>query len=369
MRRRIKNFSQLLAGPNETPMLLTVSTTHTPATDLGYILHKNPARVHTFRQSYGTAHVFYPEATQQRCTAALLVEVDPIGLVRNRRGDIGPAGLLGQYVNDRPYAASSLLSVAIADVFGSALNGRCADRPLLVSERFPLEFHLPALPGRGGPALLRSLFEPLYAVDAVRLPLDERFPQWGDSWYHDTRLQTTTTVQDALAHLYVLIPVLDNDKHYWVGESEVEKLLRHGEGWLSRHPEREVIVQRYLKHRRSLARLALDRLLEADGVEAETDLDDEVEVARSDTREQTLEKPLSQPEARRPQEPIIPRADPFREPVAGARRRKKSGGAGTAALPPHPSPCHGNDLSQYAVDLVLPTEVLRSRCGSSIPFQ
>src|SRR5258708_5001126 len=280
-------------------MLLTITTTRAPATDLAYILHKNPARVHSFRQSYGTAQVFYPEASPERCTAALMLEIDPVGLVRNRRGDGGPAGLLGQYVNDRPYAASSLLSVAIADVLGSALNGRCSDRPELVDQPLPLEFRLPALPARGGPALLRSLFEPLgYTVSATRLPLDEKFPQWGDSWYYDTRLQITSTVQRALAHLYVLIPVLDNDKHYWVGESEVEKLLRHGEGWLSSHPEREAIVQRYLKHRRSFARLALDRLLEADGAEAETEQDDEKEVARSEAREQALEKGLSLNERR-----------------------------------------------------------------------
>ena len=97
-------------------MLLTITTTHQPATDLGYLLHKNPARLHSFELSFGQAHVFYPEATAERCTAALLLDVDPVGLVRNRRGP-GQGGTLDQYVNDRPYVASSLLSVAISRVF------------------------------------------------------------------------------------------------------------------------------------------------------------------------------------------------------------------------------------------------------------
>src|ERR1700722_20384602 len=112
-------------------MLLTLTTTHKPATDLGFLLRKNPARRHEFNLSFGKAHIFYPEATAERCTVALLVEVDPVGLVRNRRGPSGEGRALEQYVNDRPYAASSFLSVAIAQVYGSALNGKCKERPEL----------------------------------------------------------------------------------------------------------------------------------------------------------------------------------------------------------------------------------------------
>jgi hypothetical protein len=83
-------------------MLLTISTTHQPATDLGYLLAKNPARAQSFDLSFGQAHVVYPEATAARCTAALVLDVDPVGLVRGRRGPEGEGGLLTQYVNDRP---------------------------------------------------------------------------------------------------------------------------------------------------------------------------------------------------------------------------------------------------------------------------
>ncbi len=127
-------------------MLLTLTTTHHPATDLGFLLHKNPSRTQSFDVSFGRAHVTYPEAGDDRCTAALVLDVDPIALVRRKRGPRGEGGLLRQYVNDRPYAASSFLSVAISRVFGSALGGRCNDRPELVDTELPLEVGVAALP-------------------------------------------------------------------------------------------------------------------------------------------------------------------------------------------------------------------------------
>jgi 3' terminal RNA ribose 2'-O-methyltransferase Hen1 len=244
-------------------VLLTLTTTHRPATDLGHLLRKNPERVQAFKLTFGQAHIFYPEATAERCTVALLVEVDPVGLVRNRRGPAGEGGLLDQYVNDRPYAASSFLSVAIADVFGSALAGQSKDRPELAEQAIPLRATLSALPCRGGEEFLRKLFEPLgYRVTATRLPLDPRFSEWGESAYYRVEFEATLRLHQLLSHLYVLVPVLDNDKHYWVGDDEVEKLLRHGEGWLAAHPEREAITRRYLKHQRSLVTDALAQLVD-----------------------------------------------------------------------------------------------------------
>lgn len=242
-------------------MLLTLSTTHRPATDLGYLLRKNPARAQSFSLTFGRAHVFYPEAAEDRCTAALLVEVDPVGLVRSRRGPACEGGLLDQYVNDRPYAASSFLSVALADVFGTALSGACKERPELADQPLPLEVTLPAVPVRGGEEFLRRLFEPLgYQVAATRLPLDAPFPDWGEGALHRVTLAAKLPLHRLLSHLYVLVPVLDNDKHYWVGDDEVAKLLRHGEGWLAAHPARDVIARRYLKHRRGLVDDALEQL-------------------------------------------------------------------------------------------------------------
>jgi 3' terminal RNA ribose 2'-O-methyltransferase Hen1 len=274
-------------------MLLRLTTTHSPATDLGYLLHKNPSRAQSFSLSFGKAHVFYPEASPERCAVALLVEVDPVALVRNRRGPRGDGGALEQYVNDRPYAASSFLSVALAEVFGSAMSGRCKDRPELVDMPLPLQVSISALPCRGGDVFLRKLFGPLgYTLAARRLPLDESFPEWGESPYFHVELEARLPLRQLLSHLYVLMPVLDDDKHYWVGADEVEKLLRHGEGWLASHPERETITRRYLKHQRSLVDDALAQL--ADESEPNPD-----EVAESNAlEEQTVEQKINLNEQR-----------------------------------------------------------------------
>jgi 3' terminal RNA ribose 2'-O-methyltransferase Hen1 len=249
-------------------MLLTVSTTRAPATDLGYLLHKHPGRVQSFPQSVGTAHVFYPDAGDERCTAALLLEVDPIGLVRGRKGPSGDGFALGQYVNDRPYAASSMLAMAVKDVFRTALAGRCTARPELAAAPIPLEISVTAVPCRGGAGLLGQLFGPLgWRVDAATAPLDPAMPQWGDSGYLDVRLTGDLRLADALNHLYVLLPVLDDAKHYWVSNDEVDKLIRAGGGWLASHPEKALITRRYLAHQRELTQSALARLAEVDDTE------------------------------------------------------------------------------------------------------
>ncbi|MFH9083755.1 3' terminal RNA ribose 2'-O-methyltransferase Hen1 [Streptomyces sp. NPDC017673] len=273
-------------------MFVTISTTGTaanPATDLGYLLHKHPDKAQAFSTSYGTAHVFYPEADAERCTAALLLETDTLALVRRGKGKGkgkgrggAPDAALAQYVNDRPYAASSLLAVALSTVFSSALRGVCNARPERAAAPLPLRVEVPALPARGGAALVRRLFEPLgWSVTADPVPLDTAFPEWGDSRYVRLVLESDRlTLAEALRHLYVLLPVLDDAKHYWVSADEVDKLLRAGEGWLAGHPEQQLITSRYLSRRWSLTRqarerLELVRLAEADDSEVE-DIDNAV---------------------------------------------------------------------------------------------
>lgn len=267
-------------------MLLEISTTHTPASDLGYLLHKHPGRVQTFKLAFGDAHVFYPEVTAERCVAALLIDVDPVALVRGK----GCERTLDQYVNDRPYVASSMLAVAIAQVFGTALAGNCKDRPELVATAIPLSARIASIPCHGGEVLLRRLFEPLgYQLTVTAHPLDAQVPEWGESSLFTVTIDGTKTLSDMLSHLYVLIPVLDNEKHYWVGDDEVAKLLRHGEGWLAGHPERELIATRYLKYRRNLADEAIKQLREQDG-----DGPEEIEAdSPDDPREEVAEHRLS----------------------------------------------------------------------------
>lgn len=245
-------------------MLLTVTTTHRPATDLGFLLHKHPDKAQSFSVSSArTAHVFYPVATQEECTAALLLDVDPIALVRGGRD----TATLDHYVNDRPYVAGSMLAVAIGAVLRTAMAGVSAAQELADSA-IPLDLHLPVVPTRGDVDLVTRMFAPLgWDVVATALPMDPQFPEWGDAAYVDLRLSATLRLADALKHLYVLLPVLDNAKHYWVNEDEIEKLLRAGDGWLGEHPERELISRRYLRHRETYVRSALARLAEADDME------------------------------------------------------------------------------------------------------
>lgn len=270
-------------------MLLTITTTQTPATDLGYLLHKHPDRFQSFDLSFGKAHVFYPEVTEEHCTCCLMLDVDPVGMVRGKKRN--QSFLLGHYVNDRPYVASSFMSVAISQVFGSALNGRCKDRPESVLTPIPLTAKLDVLPVRGGEDFLHQMFEPLgYTVEASRHPLDELFPEWGESSYYSVTISGTVTLTELLTHLYVLIPVFDNSKHYFVGDDELEKLLSKGESWLASHPEKEEITRRFLKHRYGLFRQALARLVE----EEQTEEGEETPIAE----EEALEKPMSLNEQR-----------------------------------------------------------------------
>lgn len=269
-------------------MLLTITTTHQPATDLGFLLHKNPNGVHSRDMSFGTAHLVYSEATEERCTAALIVEVDPVGLVRGRKGPKGNEASLAQYVNDRPYAASSFLSAGITKLLGTALGGRSKERPELAWAAIPLSVRLPVVPVRGGEELLRRLFEPLgYEISATSILLDVTFPEWGDSRYFDVTLTAARRLRDLLEHVFVLLPVLDDDKHYWVGSDEVDKLLKRAGDWLGDHPERELITRRYLRHDRQLTTDALARLLIDDAT------DPNETGAAHDREEEVVEQPIS----------------------------------------------------------------------------
>jgi 3' terminal RNA ribose 2'-O-methyltransferase Hen1 len=246
-------------------LLLTITTTHRPATDLGFLLHKHPESHQTFEVSVGTAHVFYPEAGDDRCTAALLLDIDPVTLARGAKRES-----LRQYVNDRPYVASSFMSSAIAEVFGTAMAGNCRSRPELAASPIPLVARLSALPCRGGEPLLRRLLEPLgYDVAVTTHAVDERFPDWGDARHLAVELRAAVRLSELLSHLYVLIPTLDRDKHYWMARDEVDKLVRRGGDWLAGHPDRDLIVNRYLGGLRHLTSEALDRLVASDQPEQE----------------------------------------------------------------------------------------------------
>lgn len=266
-------------------MFLQITTTHKPATDLGHLLRKNPARMHDIDLAFGKARLFYPEASEDKCSAVLMLDVDPVALVRGKGGG---DGLLEQYVNDRPYGASSFLSVAMGRMMREAMSGRSRDRQSLAETKIPLEIVVSPLPARGGPELVTKLFEPLgYTVSCDPIAIDPQRKDWGLSPYVTLTLTGKELLSNVLTHLYVLIPVLDARKHYFIGDDEVAKLLMRGEGWLQAHPERELIVTRYLKGRRTLVRDALARLTENEGEEAV-----EIDTSRKDSVEENIEKSL-----------------------------------------------------------------------------
>lgn len=247
-------------------MLLTITYENDgeDTRDLGFLLHKNPERAQQFELSFGKAYVFYPEVSENRTTAALLLDIDPIDLARGKQGST--EGGLFDYVNDRPYASTSFMSTAIVRVFGTAMSGRCDKRPELAKKPLKLTAALSAVKDNGDEDLAHELFEPLgYEVSTERTLLDDSFPGWGRSPYIDLTVSGTVRLCDMLDHLYVLIPVFDKQKHYFIQEDEIHKLLSHGEGWLAGHPYRDKIAQRYFSAKRSYARRAIDKLLEDEG--------------------------------------------------------------------------------------------------------
>ncbi len=262
-------------------MLLTITYTGKQTQNLGYLLHKNPYRAQSFDLSFGHANVFYPEVSDEKTTAALLLDINPIDLARGKLGTRD--GGLFDYVNDRPYVSSSFMSTALSRVFNTAMSGKCDKNQELADTPINLTACIHMLPCRGTEELPKEIFEPLgYTVETRTSILDEKFPEWGDSAYIDLTISGTVTLSGLLNHLYVLIPVFDKQKHYYVSEDEIEKLMKHGEGWLAGHPARNKIVNRYFNMRRSFAHRAIDRLIESEPVDAE-DLDENAEEIEAET--------------------------------------------------------------------------------------
>jgi 3' terminal RNA ribose 2'-O-methyltransferase Hen1 len=274
-------------------VLITLTCYAPNAAEMGYLLGKHPQSVFERDFSGGKIWVFYPEIANDHLTIACLTEIDPVGLVR------GPAAnaLLEQYVNDRPYVASSLTSVALKTAFATAMSGRSQSHPERVTEKVRWEATLPAVACDAGENLIRRIFTPLgYTVTTARLPLDAQFPAWGEADLYMVRLEGMQTVQDMFTHLYLLLPVLDNSKHYYVDRDETEKLIAHGGAWLAAHPERALIARRYLRYKRPLITSALARLAEIEDEAASADEEEaEAEAAEAPEPEPTQKPKDTEP--------------------------------------------------------------------------
>jgi len=249
------------------------------ARDLGFLLHKHPDHLHTRETGQGIASIFYTEKGDTRTTAILHLALDPVALVRGKNAQSD--GLLAQYVNDRPYVANSFLSVALARSFGQTLSGKSKERQALADRPLPFEVRVIPVAIAGGADVAKTVFEPLgYHADPVLI--DES----GQRGIYDLRLKGTVFLRDVLSHLYVLVPVLDNAKHWFIDKEAIEKLLAKGEGWLPQHPAKTLITTRALKHRRALVHAALERLADE---EPEPEIPDG---APPPEPEEALEKPM-----------------------------------------------------------------------------
>lgn len=268
-------------------MLLTITYEGRNTQELGFLLHKNPERAQQFKLSYGKAYVFYPEVSNESTTAALLLDIDPIDLAKGKLGS--KDGGLFDYVNDRPYASTSFMSNAISRVFGTAMSGRCEKMQTLADTPLKLTARIYSLRDGGNTELAKELFEPLgYTVTEERTMLDPDFPEWGDSPYINLTISGTVKLSELLNHIYVLIPVFDKQKHYFSTSDEIQKLIAHGEGWLSEHPYKEKITRRYFSTKKSFAQKVLDIILDD-----ETDSDEASEKEDEITEEKEARIPLN----------------------------------------------------------------------------
>jgi 3' terminal RNA ribose 2'-O-methyltransferase Hen1 len=240
-------------------MFISMTTTYVPATDLGYLLHKHPDKMHKRTSSQSVNYCFFSEASVERCTVNLVLDIGlshSYGFSKER-----PKPNYNPHVNDRPYVAGSIMSVALNDMFRSAFNGQSKEKPELSRTEIPLEISIATVSCADGEAFIRGIFEPLgYQVDISGFQYDEEFPEWGQSPYFVLNLKANKQISVVLKQLYVLLPVLDDSKHYWIEMTEKDRLLKMGEGWLASHPLVEVITKRALKHLGSLSSEALNQL-------------------------------------------------------------------------------------------------------------
>ena len=245
-------------------MLLTITYTGHNTQDLGYLLHKNPYRAQEFSLNSGMAYVFYPEVSDEKTTMALLLDINPIDLAKGKQGSA--MGGLFDYVNDRPYTASSFLSTAITRIFNTAMNGRCDKKQDLADTPIDLTANIFSI--HGTEDFARKIFEPLgYTVKTTKNILDEKFQEWGESPYINLEISGKVRLSDLLNHIYVLIPVFDKQKHYYISEDEIDKLISHGGEWLANHPAKKEIIYRYFLMKKSYAHRTIDRLTESEPIE------------------------------------------------------------------------------------------------------
>ena len=226
-------------------MQLTIQATGDNAKVMSHLLSKNPANLYERNQKGHLVRFFYSKFTDQEVEATIFVTPDPIELVQSNSNSYD----ITHYINDREFAVSSIFCSLIRSALGTALNGQPKEQYMeWVDHPFSLQFEFGPVVSTLTDQQLAELFEPLgFALAITRQEIDYSIRMKDESSARYLTLRGTKTLHESLRQLFVLIPVLDNYKHYYIDEKEIEKLERYGEGWLENHPLRDFIYRKSLR--------------------------------------------------------------------------------------------------------------------------
>lgn len=211
---------------------------------VSHLLAKNPNNVYDRTDKGVRVRMVYTKASEQETEVLIHAEPDPVDLVRGT-----PDGYdITQYINDREFVTSSLFCSYIRNALGTALNGKPKeDYVRWVDHAFELELKFGPVASDLPDRVVEELFSCLgYDITVERGESAYSFDLKNRSTVRHITLRGKQTIQQALRQLFLLIPVLDNYKHYFISEDEIDKINRYGEGWLDTHPLKGLIVRRTL---------------------------------------------------------------------------------------------------------------------------
>ncbi|WIM41190.1 3' terminal RNA ribose 2'-O-methyltransferase Hen1 [Paenibacillus sp. PK4536] len=226
-------------------MYLTIKATGTHASMISHLLAKNPNNLYDRTEKGARIRLVYTSFQPEETEVLLFVTPDPIDLVKGSPDHYD----ITQYINDRELVVSSLFCSYIRPALGTALNGKPkADYIDWVEHPFTLHMSMGPVASDLPDSMIESLFQPLgYEVQMERGEIDYSFDLKNRSTVRHIQISGQQTLQHMLRQLYILIPVLDNYKHYYISDDEIERLQRYGEGWLSTHPQHDLIIKRSLR--------------------------------------------------------------------------------------------------------------------------
>ncbi|TDL78499.1 3' terminal RNA ribose 2'-O-methyltransferase Hen1 [Peribacillus frigoritolerans] len=226
-------------------MQLTIKATGDNVKAISYLLSKNPNNLYERNHKGHLVRLFYSKFEETELEVTIFVTPDPIDLVKNNSNSYD----ITHYINDREFAVSSLFCSFIRSALGTALNGQPKEEySEWVNYRFSFQFEFGPVVSSLSDKQLKDLFEPIgYEVAISRPDIEYSFEMKDKSSARSICLKGMKTLQNGLRQLFVLIPVIDNYKHYYIDDKEIEKLERYGEGWLEDHPKRDYIYRQSLR--------------------------------------------------------------------------------------------------------------------------